>query len=97
MMAFMPVMMFFICQALPSGVLIYWLVSNVLSMWQQERIKASLENGDSSTGKSKNDSESSVNSNDNNSSKELSGKKKKDKNKDLSPEKKTSKKNSKKS
>lgn len=43
MMAFMPIMMFFICQALPSGVLIYWLVSNVLSMWQQERIKASLE------------------------------------------------------
>lgn len=43
MMAFMPILMFFICQALPSGVLIYWLVSNLLSMYQQERIKSALD------------------------------------------------------
>jgi YidC/Oxa1 family membrane protein insertase len=43
MMAFMPILMFFICQALPSGVLVYWLISNVLSMYQQERIKSALD------------------------------------------------------
>lgn len=43
MMMFMPILMFFICQALPSGVLIYWLISNVLSMYQQEAIKKALD------------------------------------------------------
>lgn len=34
MMMIMPVMMFFLCQALPAGVLIYWFVSNILAMMQ---------------------------------------------------------------
>ena len=34
MQMIMPVMMFFLCQALPAGVLIYWFVSNILAMVQ---------------------------------------------------------------
>ena len=34
-MKFMPIFMFFICLSLPSGVLIYWVVSNVLQIFQQ--------------------------------------------------------------
>lgn len=34
-MKFMPVFMFFICLSLPAGVLLYWLVSNVLQIFQQ--------------------------------------------------------------
>lgn len=35
MFRFMPIMMFFLCMSLPSGVLIYWLISNVLQIFQQ--------------------------------------------------------------
>lgn len=35
MFKFMPIMMFFLCMSLPSGVLIYWLISNVLQILQQ--------------------------------------------------------------
>jgi YidC/Oxa1 family membrane protein insertase len=34
-MKFMPLFMFFICLSLPSGVLVYWVVSNVLQIFQQ--------------------------------------------------------------
>ncbi len=32
---FMPIMMFFLCMSLPAGVLVYWLVSNILQILQQ--------------------------------------------------------------
>lgn len=34
-MRFMPFLMFFLCMSLPAGVLVYWLVSNVLQIIQQ--------------------------------------------------------------
>jgi YidC/Oxa1 family membrane protein insertase len=34
-MKFMPIFMFFICLTLPSGVLVYWIVSNILQIMQQ--------------------------------------------------------------
>jgi YidC/Oxa1 family membrane protein insertase len=35
LMVFMPIMMYFICQSLNAGVLLYWVVSNVLTTVQQ--------------------------------------------------------------
>ncbi|MFC1483312.1 YidC/Oxa1 family membrane protein insertase [Candidatus Margulisiibacteriota bacterium] len=35
-MYFLPIMMYFLCLTMPSGVLIYWSLSNILTVAQQK-------------------------------------------------------------